>query len=1144
MSITKQDLKHRLEAGDIQGIFVKLGWNRSSGKRPLKLAERDIVEAELVAEKKDFFVAVVKTTDPTDKARRQRIEKQFTKFHAEHLIVYIDGLGGQVWQLAVRRPQQPIGYHEVPWHKGQQPELLYEKLTGLFVALDEEDSITVIDVTDRARRQFEANTKKVVKKFYKEFGVQHKAFVKFIKGIAGTADQQWYASLMLNRLMFIYFIQRKGFLSSDGKGPDTDYLRTKLNESKTRRGDNKFYKGFYREFLLELFHKGLGDADHKQLKKEIGRVPYLNGGLFDEHHLEQDNDIQIEDKAFEKLFDFFGQWQWTLDIRPEVAGNEINPDVIGYIFEQYINERAEMGAYYTQEDITNYIAKNTIIPWLFEKAKEKDAQAFKPEGGIWGLLRDDPDKYIYKSVRHGISAEMRKALDTELVLIPGPSPKTKGAMQPWWQSSLFADLPAEVRKGLNPDQKDLWKIRKAWNTKAPESIALPTEIYREVIERRRRYLEVRQKLTSPPTPLQRRGEPDPQGCICSINDLITFNLDIQQFVQDVLREHESGDLVWAFYDAIAGKERAITVLDPTCGSGAFLFAALNILKPLYAVCLERMAEFRQQAVAEGKTQRYKQFQPILDNIAEHHANNRDYFILKSIILRNLYGVDLMREAVEIAKLRLFLKLVSTIEPDYQLDNLGIEPLPDIDFNIRPGNTLVGFATKAEVKGISAWSLDFDTEEQDAIEEQCDLVDKAFEHYKAIQLGHGEDYNTFRAAKDELQQRLGTLRDELDGYLAKSYGITDRQRQAKPFAKWAESHAPFHWFAEYYGIVHKHGGFDVIIGNPPYVEYSVSKAKYTLKEYATLASGNLYAYVTERSHRLLNSTSLLGLIVPMSITSIRDLSSLRSYVNKHLGQTWLTNHAIRPQSLFTGVAQRVSILIANPSTKNPVSYYTKYLRVKESFNTLFQNLEFASVNQLPAVDGLAPKLGSMLDKSIWSKLQSIKLSPVVMMPTVTTHSLFVKDYGETYWIFPFSFKPYLTPVKSYKELYFNTRAERDALFVASNSTLFYWYYTAISDCWHFGKWHLSNFPYVAGANDELVAMAPHLKKSLVDHRITRFDERIGGNLYEYKVNKSKPLLDEIDALLGAHYGLSEEELDHVISYDIKYRMGEELEGSDN
>jgi len=62
----------------------------------------------------------------------------------------------------------------------------------------------------------------------------------------------------------------------------------------------------------------------------------------------------------------------------------------------------------------------------------------------------------------------------------------------------------------------------------------------------------------------------------------------------------------------------------------------------------------------------------------------------------LYGVDIMKEAVEIAKLRLFLKLVATVEADYKRPNLGLEPLPDIDFNIRSGNTLIGYATKKEI----------------------------------------------------------------------------------------------------------------------------------------------------------------------------------------------------------------------------------------------------------------------------------------------------------------------------------------------------------------------------------------------------------------------------------------------------------------
>lgn len=56
---------------------------------------------------------------------------------------------------------------------------------------------------------------------------------------------------------------------------------------------------------------------------------------------------------------------------------------------------------------------------------------------------------------------------------------------------------------------------------------------------------------------------------------------------------------------------------------------------------------------------------------------------------------------------------------------------------------------------------------------------------------------------------------------------------------------------------------------------------------------------------------------------------------------------------------------------------------------------------------------------------------------------------------------------------------------------------------------------------------------------RYDKRAGGDIYEYKIYKSKPIIDEIDKLLASHYGFTEEELDFIINYDIKYRMGDEL-----
>lgn len=146
---------------------------------------------------------------------------------------------------------------------------------------------------------------------------------------------------MLNRLMFVYFIQRKGFL--DG---DRDYLRNRLNRMRTEHGRDTFYS-FYRYFLLRLFHEGLGGSKRtSELEKLLGHIPFLNGGLFDVHQLERPDrygeNTQIPDQAFERVFDYFDRYQWHLDERPLRADNEINPDVLGYIFEKYINQK-QMG---------------------------------------------------------------------------------------------------------------------------------------------------------------------------------------------------------------------------------------------------------------------------------------------------------------------------------------------------------------------------------------------------------------------------------------------------------------------------------------------------------------------------------------------------------------------------------------------------------------------------------------------------------------------------------------------------------------------------------------------------------------------------------------------------------------------------------
>ena len=206
----------------------------------------------------------------------------------------------------------------------------------------------------------------------------------------------------------------------------------------------------------------------------------------------------------------------------------------------------------------------------------------------------------------------------------------------------------------------------------------------------------------------------------------------------------------------------------------------------------RMEAFVQDLDRSGekhRAEKYSDFRKVLDRVAAHP--NRRYFIFKSIILNNLFGVDIMEEAVEICKLRLFLKLAAQVEPNAAKHNLGIEPLPDIDFNIRAGNTLVGYATYEDVQRASSSKFDFDNSMEKIAMKAAELQ-QAFDSFRERQVeGDGavptED-------KQKVRKRLMALDDELNRYLAGEYGIAPSKKDA--YAKWLKSHQPFHWFVEF------------------------------------------------------------------------------------------------------------------------------------------------------------------------------------------------------------------------------------------------------------------------------------------------------------------------------------------------------------
>ncbi|MFQ5717700.1 MAG: DNA methyltransferase, partial [Nitrospinales bacterium] len=245
---------------------------------------------------------------------------------------------------------------------------------------------------------------------------------------------------------------------------------------------------------------------------------------------------------------------------------------------------------------------------------------------------------------------------------------------------------------------------------------------------------------------------------------------------------EGPELVRAFWKALG----EITVLDPACGSGAFLFAALNILEDLYDACLDRMQDFVSDLDLSGghKTGKLKDFKETLDRIAGHP--NEKYFVYKPIIIQNLFGVDIMEEATEICKLRLFLKLAAQLEsPD------KIEPLPDIDFNIKAGNSLIGFTSSEEAQKIIGSKLDFDNT-LEKIQTKAEDLDAAFIAFRKQQTELGGEVTP--EDKENLKSRLYDLEEELNIYLAEEYGVNTENSAS--YNRWKASHKPFHWWIEF------------------------------------------------------------------------------------------------------------------------------------------------------------------------------------------------------------------------------------------------------------------------------------------------------------------------------------------------------------
>lgn len=1019
-----------VDKSQFRDLFVEeLGWSKPDHP-PLNVTADG--ESYTLTQVAGFKGVRVWSCHGVPERRAQRlIDHAVKKVSSERLLIFHDAVH-QEWRWPQSSDTRGQSQPRLVTHRhyvGKDNPALLQRLTMISLGITED--LTVVALLQRMRRAFDAD--RVTAAFYRRFLAQHQALVKALRGIASQGDREWYSALLMNRLMFIYFMQRKGFMDND-----PNYLRNRLDRIQKMEGKGHFYE-FYRDLLIPLFHDGLGapgkKIDSAEIRSLIGDVPYINGGIFAIHPIEQANEIQVGDDTFRAIFALFDAYQWHLDDRPSANPDEINPDVLGYIFEQFINQK-EQGAYYTHEDVTHFMTASTLVPVFLERLQT--ATQINP----WQRLQAEPERYIWESLAFG------------------------------------HDQPVPEEVTAEADQL----LRPSWCQKAPATHGLPGETWWELESRR----TVRQSL------LERIAA----GDISDVNAAMTANLDLESLAVDVIDGIDTPQDVAAAWRILSD----LKVIDPTCGSGAFLFAALKIVQNLYVTVL-------QAAAAHAETVRHPELDAILSTVAKHP--NIDYFILKHATLSNLYGVDLMHEAVEIARLRLFLKLVAAIDT-----RADLEPLPDLDFNIKAGNVLVGALDPSEIEKRS--------DDLFASEAVAAVVEAAS--------GIKDEYHAFRSAQEANdEEAIARHRESLNGLLADVRNTVDDHYftvQGLPGSKarWRATHQPFHWFVEYPEVMID-GGFDVVIGNPPYVARTRVQG-YTYRGFETDLLPDIYAPCTERAGQITRPDGRFSLIVPISAQFGEDFRVLRQHLNKRFGNLWVSAFSRNPAALFSaGLGVRSTIIVGAAGTGKEIRTTKTHRWYDEYRPALFETLEYVPLSGpaqakgwvRPSSEGMVELFNCLLDTpgSIASAIRPAGKATVGhKMTNLYWLSVFLED--------PASYELDCTPTAQTQigRLPFaGDREARLALAVMASKLAFVWWYST-GDDFHTTGEGLKSIPVdplalSEATQKELLEAADELIHDLPNHvQFTKYANKWMGNFVH---SEMRDITDRIDQALAVELG---------------------------
>lgn len=618
---------------------------------------------------------------------------------------------------------------------------------------------------------------------------------------------------------------------------------------------------------------------------------------------------------------------------------------------------------------------------------------------------------------------------------------------------------------------------------------------------------------------------------------------------------------------------SIRVLDPACGSGHFLTAMLSTML--------RVKENLMRSVEE-----------YVDR----------YHLKREIISKNIYGVDLDANGVEIARLRLWLSLIEEIE-----DKKHIETLPNIDFNIVAGNSLIGWLNEnlethplidllQDPTVISSLENVALTHQKEVAEvrkllEKKNLAETIKAYEKLIRVyssESGESAVNIREAIQQIRTRLyEVFTDSYNHFIREKSNLRKMDNtKFKELTINLKDRNPFHWKVDF-GTVFDCEGFNVVVGNPPYIEdrnyddYELeviectkavkkrTKWKYTNDPlvYSSKDCGNTHAYFIERSIKLLKDGGRFGFIVPVALVSTDRMSRIRDFIHSNSSDVQYFNFDDRPAKIFSGLEDcRSTIIITKKGKGTKVIQTSKYHRWYTRNRAKFlKSLKTASW-KIKDTRAIVPKIGTIIEKEIIAKMEQRTQGKTIADYRMTNATKIWYHNAPRYWIHAHTDdflpkveyfnkadwedekkrKPYkVVESDQYKPLEFEQKTATIVNGVL-NSSLFYWWYVIWSDGRHLLNQHIGDFNINPENFDEesITKLNALIDSLMVDYEkniYLKVNLRKGGyviRIKEFKPRKSKAIIDQIDDIFAKYFGFTKKEAEFINTFDLKFRIEEE------